>query len=143
VHEQALEAEGVGGQAQPQQVALDAALLAPDQAQELGARGHLDAHQGLDALGIALAVDAAADAANALGHIAHLLEILGLGQALQAAVDEADGGDGVDDGLVLHDQVKVQRLGQDRVLRPEGDDGLLSHGPPPGRAASAPARPPP
>ena len=40
-------------------------------------------------------------------------------------MDVADGGDRVDDLLVLEDEVQDERLRQDRVLRPHGDDGAL------------------
>jgi hypothetical protein len=70
--EDALEAEGVGEQAEPEQVAVHAVQLAPDDAQEAAPVGHLDAHEGLDALAVGLGVDARADAAHALHDLDHL-----------------------------------------------------------------------
>ena len=40
---------------------------------------------------------------------------------------EADLGHGLDDLLVLDDEIQMKRLGENRMLRSEGDDGCLSH----------------
>ena len=42
-------------------------------------------------------------------------------------MDEADLGDAVDDLLILDDEVEVQRLGKNRMLRSKGDDGCFAH----------------
>ncbi len=75
----------------------------------------------------AVAVDETADTADALAHVNHVGEFLLFGQALQAPVDETDGGDGLDDLLIFQYQVQVDGFRQNRMLRPEGDDRLLSH----------------
>ena len=123
VHEQALEAHGVRHQPQPEQVAVEAGELAPDGPQVQRARRHGDVHDRFDRLAIGLAVDEAADAADALGDIDELDVVLLLDQLLQAAMDEADGRARLDDLFVFDHQVEVDRLRQHRVLRAEGDDG--------------------
>ncbi len=67
----------------------------------------------------------AADAADPLDDEAHLRELDAVHHGLQAAVDVADGRDRVNDLLVLEQEVKDDWLRQDRVLRPERDDGPL------------------
>ena len=68
-----------------------------------------------------------ADAADTLGHVDELVVIARLHELLEAAVDEADLRNRLDDGLVLHHEIEVQRLGQHRMLGAERDDGRLSH----------------
>ena len=91
--------------------------LGPDQAQPAGPLGHLDVHDLLERDAVAHAVHEAADAADALHDEAHLGVLDPLDHRLEAAVDVADRRDGVDDLLVLEDQVEDDRLGQHRVLR--------------------------
>ena len=68
-------------------------------------------------------MDAGADAADALHHKDHLIEILVADQAFQAAVHKTELGHGLHHGFVLHHEFDVQRLRQHRMLRPEGNDG--------------------
>ena len=106
---------------------MDTGQLVPDDAQILGALGHLHAHEGLDGLGVAEGVPHGADAADALGNVDELVVVAGLHELLQAAVHEPDLREHVHDGLVLHHQIEVQRLREHRVLGPEGNDGRLAH----------------
>jgi hypothetical protein len=56
---------------------------------------------------------------------AHLRVLDAIDHGLQAAVDVADCRDRVDDLLVFEDEVQDERLRQNRMLRPERDDGSL------------------
>ena len=125
MHEEILEAECVGAQAEPEQMALDAGDLGPDEAQPAGSLGHLDVHDALERDAVTHAVHEATDAADALDYKAHLGVFDPFDHHFQAAVDVADGRDGVHDLLIHEDEVKHDRLGQDWVLRPEGDNGSL------------------
>ncbi len=124
LHEQALEAEAVGEEPQPEQMALNPVHLGPDDPQELGPRRGFDRHQLLDPHAVAVRVDHRADPADPLDDLDHLVEIADVGQPLQPAVDVAQVGDGLGDPLIHHRQLQVNGLGQHRVLGPEGDHGL-------------------
>ena len=86
-------------------------------------------------------MDAGADAADALHHKDHLVVVLDADQAFQPTVHKAELGHGPHHGFVLHHKLDVQRFGQHRVLRPEGDDGgAVAHACSPlGAASAAPA----
>ena len=127
MHEQAFEAERVGGKAQPQHVRVDTRQLVPNDAQVLGALGNLHAHKLLDRFGIAHGMAERADAADTLGNVDELVVVARFHQLFQAAVHETDLWDGLEDRLVFHHEVKMQRLGKHRVLRAERDDRCLSH----------------
>ena len=120
LHKQALEAQRVGQQAQPQQVAVDAAHLHPDRAQVGGARRDLDVHQLFQALAVAHAVAKAADAADALGNIDIFFIVLGLDEFFQPAVHKPDAGHRLYDDLVLEHEVEVYRLGSTGCCGPNG-----------------------
>ena len=127
LHKQAFESHGVRQESEPEQMAVDTAHLAPDGAQVSGPGRDLDVHDVLHRLAVAHAVHEAADAAGPLHHIGHLVKILLLHQALQPSVDETDGGNGLDDLLILDDQIQMNGLRQHRVLRSVWYDTSLSH----------------
>ena len=127
VHEEALEAHGVGRKTQPQKVRVDTGELVPDNAQVLAALGHLDAHEALDGLAVAHGVAEAADAADALGHVHEVLVVALLHELLEAAVHEANLRDGLHHALVLKHKVEVHGLGQHGMLGAEGHDGPGCH----------------
>ena len=81
-----------------------------------------------DALAVGCPVDETADPAGPLGDIDVFGEFPLLHELLETPVDIPDGRDDIHDLLVLKDEVEVDRLRQDRVLRPERDDDLFAHG---------------
>ena len=119
---------------------MDSGELVPDDAQHLRAVGDLDAHQGLNGLGIAHGMAERADAADSLDDVDELVVVARLDELLKASVHEADLRDGLDDLLVLDHEVQMERLRQHRVLRAERDDGRFSHATPPSLRAR-PSRP--
>ena len=127
-HEEVLESEGIGREAEPEQVAVHALELAPEGAQPAGAIGYDRAEQGFDSLAVAHAVHEGADAADALGDV-HIVEVVALfDQHLEAAVDVADLRNGAYHFLVLEDEVEVEGFGEDGMLRAERYDGGAWHG---------------
>src|ERR1039458_8897482 len=108
-------------------MAVQAGELAPDGPQVERAGRHRDVHDRFHRLAVGLAVDKAADAADALGDIDKLDVVLLLDELLQAAMDEANGRAGLDYLFVFDHQIKVDRLRQHRMLRAEGDDSA-GHG---------------
>ena len=123
MHEQVFKAHAVGHQPQPEQMAVDAGKFAPDRPQIQRARRHLNVHDGFNGLAIGLSVDETADAANAFGDINEFDVILLFRQFLQSAMDETDGRPRFDDLFVLHDEVEMNRLRQNRMLRAEWNNG--------------------
>ena len=66
--------------------------------------GSSSIHDALDGLAVAHAVHKTADAADALRYIDIFLEVLFFHQLFKAPVDKTDGGDRLDDRLVLEQQ---------------------------------------
>ena len=56
-----------------------------------------------------------ADAAEALGVIDELVVVARFDELLLAAMHEADLGHGLDDLLILDDEVQMKRLGENRI----------------------------
>ena len=127
--EQCLEAKGIGEQAQPQQVRVNARELVQNGADILHAAGHLDVEHALASAGVAIAMAHGADAADALGDVAELMHIALFGEFLESAVYKADLWNCFDDAVVLDHQVQMKRLGQHRVLRAKRNNGAMCHGP--------------
>ena len=105
----------------------DEADIASHDPQAFGSVWDLDAHQALHGSGVAPAVAEAADPADPLHDVYHVVVVPLLGQLLQSAVDVPYGGDGAHDGLVLELQVQMDRFGEGGVLWAERDDRSLSH----------------
>ena len=99
--EQRLKAKGIGEQAQPQQMRVNARKLVQNGADILHATRHLDAEHALAGAGIAAAVAHGADAADALGDVAKLMHIALFGELLESAVHKADLRNCFDDAVVL------------------------------------------
>ena len=127
--EQRLEAKGIGEQAQPQQVRVNARKLVQNGTDILHAAGHLDIEHALAGAGIAAAVTHGANAAYALGDVAKLVHVTLFGELLESAVHKADLRNCLDNAVVLEHQVQVKRLGQHRVLRAKRNNGAMCHGP--------------
>ena len=103
--EQRLKAKGVGKQAQPQQMRVNARKLVQNGANILHAAGHLDVEHALAGAGIAAAVTHGANAADALGDVAKLMHVALFGELLEPAVHKADLRNCLDDAIVLDHQV--------------------------------------
>ena len=127
MHEQALETEGVGGEAQPQQVRMHTGQLVQNHAQVLRTPGNFHAHERFDGLGITERVAEAANAANTFCNIDELVNVARLDEFLQSAMHEADLRNSLNNVLVFNHEVQMQRLGQHRVLRAERNHGRLAH----------------
>ena len=127
MHEHALEAESVSRKPKPQQVRMNTGELVPDNTQIFRAFGHLNAHKALHRLRIAKRMPHGANTANALGYIDELVIIARLNKLFQTTVNKADLRNSLNDLLVLHDQVKVKGLGQNRMLRSKGNQRRLAH----------------
>ena len=85
----------MAGDAEPEEVAVDALELGDEVAEVEAAPGRLDLHELLDALDEAGGVGVGADAADALGQVDVLDPGLFLGQLLHAAVVVAEADVGV------------------------------------------------
>ena len=127
--EQCLKAKGVGKQAQPQQMRVNARKLVQNGANILHAAGHLDVKHAFAGAGIAAAVAHGANAADALGDVAKLMHVALFGELLEPAVHKADLWNCLDNAVVLDHQVQMKRLGQHRVLRAKRNNGAMCHGP--------------
>ena len=127
--EQRLKTKGIGEQAQPQQMRVDARKLVQNGADILHTAGHLDVEHALAGAGIAATVAHSANAADALGDVAKLMHVALFGELLEPAVHKADLRNCLDDAVVLDHQVQMKRLGQHRVLRAKRNDGAMCHGP--------------
>ena len=75
LHEQALEAEAVCKQTQPQQMAVHPVDLGPDNPQKFGPGRYFYPHHLFDALAVAHGVDHRTDAADPFNHLDHLMNI--------------------------------------------------------------------
>jgi len=126
VHEQRVKAGLVGGHAQPQHMAVDALQLGHDQADDLRPLRRLDGGQLLHAQAVGHGVGVGADAADALQQVHVLHPVAALHALLDAAVDVAQPHGGVGHGLAVHGELKVARLLEGGVLRPDGDDEPLA-----------------
>ena len=127
VHEQALEAECVGGKSHPQHVGVNTRELMPDNAQIFCSLGYLHAHKPLYRFGITHGVPECADAAYTLRHVDKLVVVACLDKLLKASMDKPDLGYCLDNSFVLDHEIEMQRFGQHRMLGAERDDGRLSH----------------
>ncbi len=119
IHEQGVEAALVGGDAEPQQVAVHPLEFGDEHPDRLGARRHLHACQRFDAEGVRRRVHVRADPADPLEHVHRLRPVLSLDALLDPAVHvaEADRGGGHD--LAVHRDLEVARFLQGRVLGPD------------------------
>ena len=117
LHEQGLEAERVGVETQPQQVAVHPVKLGPDHPQVLRAGRDFHAHHLLDALAVAGRMDHRADTTDTLDDLDHLNVVTDIGQGFKTAVDIAEGRNGLGDDFVLHRKRQVDRLRENRMLR--------------------------
>lgn len=111
MHEQALETEGVSGEAQPQQVRMHTGQLVQNRAQVLRAPGNFHAHERFDGLGITERVTEAANAANTFCNIDELVDVARLDELLQSAMHEADLRNSLNNVLVFNHEIQMQRLG--------------------------------
>ena len=127
--EQRLEAKGIGEQAQPQQVRVNARKLVQNGTDIPHAAGHFDVEHALAGAGIAAAVTHGANTADALGDVAKLVHVTLFSELLESAVHKADLRNCLDNAVVLKHQVQVKRLGQHRVLRAKRNNGAMCHGP--------------
>ncbi len=91
------------------------------------ALGHLHAHERLDGLGIADGMPERADAANAFGDVDELVVIARLDELLEAAMDEADLGNRLDERARPQPRDRGAKARGARVLRAERDHGRLAH----------------
>ena len=96
--------------------------LVPNNAQNLGTLGYLNAHEAFDGLGIAERMAHRADTADAFRNIDELVVIARFHEFLQPAVNETDLRNGLQNVFILNDEVEMQRLGKNGMLRTEGDD---------------------
>ena len=128
VVEQGVEAYLVGGDPQPEEVAVDPLQLVHEGPEVLRPLGDLHAEDLLHVLGVARLVGVAADPADPL----HDVEVLEVGPALHRLLDAPvvvpHPGLDVDDDLPVHLEHEVGGLLQRRVLRPYRYDELsLTH----------------
>ncbi len=119
LHEQALEAERVGKQPQPEKMAVNPVHFGPDGPQVFRPGRYFQAHQRLDPLAVAEGVHATADPAHTLDDIYHLIVIAYLRELFQPAVNVTQLGNRLLYNFVLDRQGQMQRLRKNRMLRPE------------------------
>ena len=121
LHEHAVVADDVAGNAQPEQVGVDALQLLDDHPDILPSFGHLGAHDVLHAHGIGQCVGMGADAAHPLHQNQRLDEVALLRQALNAPVIVAHKDLCIGDSLSVHRQTGVDRLLQCRMVGADGN----------------------
>ena len=126
VHEEGVESGLVAGDAQPEQMAVDALELGDEVPDVDAALGRLDFHELLDALDVTRGVGMGADAADPLGQVDVLDPGLFLGQLFQPAVVIAEPDVGVLDDLAFDRHPQADRLLEGRVLRADGDLNFIS-----------------
>ena len=127
MHEKAFKPEGIGGDAKPEDMAVDAGQLGPNCSQVERPLRHLDAHDLLDGLAVSQGVLKAAQAADPVGHMDKIDEVPIFHQSFEAPMDITYGGDGVHNLFIFRYEIEVNRLGKHRVLRSERDNAFFSH----------------
>ena len=138
MHEQAVEPESVRQEAKPQKMAVHPGQFVEHDPQAFRPVRYLNPYEALHGPGVAPAVAEAADPADPLHDVDHVVVVPLLRQLLESAVHVPYRRDGAYDGLVLELQVQMDRLRERRVLGAERDDGSLAHQAPSFGAASGP-----
>jgi hypothetical protein len=110
MHKQALKAKRIGYKAQPQQVAVQARHLAPDCAQVQRALRYLYLHNLFYCLAVGLAMNKAADTANALGNKNEIRKVLFLYKLFKAAMNKTDGRYCLYNFFIFNYKVKVNGI---------------------------------
>ena len=110
-------ADDVTGDAQPQQVGVDAFQLGDDDADILTTLGHLHAGDILHAHGIGHGMGVGADAADTFHQNIGLDEVAFLGQLFDAAVVVTDEHLGISDHFAVYRKTGMDRLFQRRMVR--------------------------
>ncbi len=121
VVEEGVPADFVAGDAEPEDVAVDAVEFVDDGADVEAAFGDVEVEEFFDDLDVAGGVGLAADAADAFGEV----DVLDVAAAFEgffdAAVDVADADGDVGDDFTVECECEVFRFLEGRVLGAEGD----------------------
>ena len=131
VHEHAVMADDVAGDAQPQEVGVQPLQLGGDDADILASLGHLHAVDVLHAHGVGKGVGVGADAADPLHQDQGLDGVALRGQLLNAPVVVAHENLGILDHFPLGIELGVDRLFQGRMVGADGNN--IAHFPSPPR----------
>ena len=122
MHEQGFVSECIGGEPKPQDMGVYTGQLMPNDTKIFGAFRYFNAHKALDRLSVAHRMPERANAAYSLSNVDELVIIFRLDQSLETAVHEPNLRHRFQHDLVLDDEVEVQGLRQDRMLRTERDN---------------------
>ena len=115
-HEHRVEADLVGGHAEPEQMAVQPLQFADQRAQIEPAPGHFQLHDFFDRLNERGGVRVRADAADALQEVKALVIVALLAGFFDPAVVVADVHPGADDFLAVDVEVKFGRFLEERML---------------------------
>ncbi len=124
LHEQSVKTDDVAGQADPEEMAVEALQFQQDGAEILGARRGLQGGGAFHRLGVGDIMDAAADAADALGHDRDVVVTQdGLGQLFDAAMGHEAAVFAAAHPFALHVEPEVGGFIEGGMKRAEGHDG--------------------
>ena len=95
---------------------MDTAHLAPDSSEKLSSFRNLGVKNSFNSLAVSHAVFERADAAYSFYNVLIIVKISFFRKIFKASVNESDGGDSLNNFLILKNKVKVNRLRQHGML---------------------------